>query len=40
MSWWMIALVAAGVLAVGAGLYVSRRRAERRGSPDDVYPLY
>ncbi len=40
MSWWVITLLVAGFAAVGLGVYLVRRSAHRKGSPDDIYPLW
>lgn len=40
MSWWMITLCVAGFAGVGLVLYLGRRSARRKSSPDDIYPLW
>lgn len=40
MSWWMITLLVAAAAAIGLGFYLGRRSGRRKGTPDDIYPLW
>ena len=40
MSWWLIALLVAGFAGVGLAVFLVRRSAQRKSSPDDIYPLW